>query len=286
MTWAVARTAICAVAVALLSAVVAGCMTQAQGDKLAREAQDREHRLEALEKGTKQERAQLHEEVQEAQKKVAELGEVLEKATQVVKRNSADAGYQVQQLQKKIAELEGQISDLANSIDQVKKQLDEQKTALDERITDFARRAGIDMPLDPSQIPADKDALFDAGRKAVQGDEQSKGRALLRVYLQRYPKDAKADDAQYLIGKSYLDQKKPATALGELRKVISNYPKGNMADEALMGMSEAFYQLHSCSDAKSALEALIRTYPHSHLVRQARKELRKVKRAPRSYCTN
>lgn len=264
--------------VAILVAT-AGCYSKSAGERLAREAADRERRIVSLEEGMSAERAAM-------ETKMAELERVLEQATSVVTRNSADIGTEVQRLREQIQVLEGEIAELRNELTGTQRALSEQQQEIDRRIQQFARKAGVDMPVDASQIPADPAEHFAAAQRAQQANDHSTARALFREYVTRYRDDARADDAQYAIGKTYLAEGRPASALAEFRKVIADFRTGDVVDRALFDMAEAFYALHACTDARSALEALISAHPRSPLVAQARTKLRDIQRAPRGYCTS
>lgn len=280
--------ALALVSAALSTTLVAGCFwtTKGEGEQLRAASGEQTRRLTKLETGALAERESLHAAVESAQVKVRELEDVLERATSVVTRNSADTGALVQQLQTQLAALEGQIAELRNTNEQLTRQLSTQRAEMDERITQVARKAGIDMPLPASEIPADKTEHFAAAYRAYQGSDYSRARALFREYLGRYAGDDQADNAQYWIGASYLQEGKPATALGELRKVIADYASGDAVDEALFDMGDAFYRLHACTDARATLEALVRTQARSPLLTRARDKLREIQRAPRGYCTS
>jgi TolA-binding protein len=133
------------------------------------------------------------------------------------------------------------------------------------------------VPLESSEIPEDKNAHWVALQKAYRINKHSYARALARAYVARYPKDARADDAQYMIGSSYLRQGQAAAALGEFQKVISNYRDGDAIDETLYDMAQAFLKVRACNDAGTALRALLKNHKDSPLYRQAQKDLRKVK---------
>jgi TolA-binding protein len=269
-----ARTALCFAALSLL-----GCYSKSSGERLAREASDRERRLVALEEGMSAERAEM-------ETKMAELERVLEQATGVVTRNSADLGTEVQRLREQLQVLEGELAEVRNELTSTQRALSEQQQEIDRRIQQFARKAGVDMPVDASQIPSDRAEHFAAAQRAHQGGDRSTARALYREYVTRYATDSHADDAQYAIGKTYLEDGRPASALAEFRKVIADFRTGDIVDRALFDMAEAFYALHACTDARSALEALIAAHPRSPLVQQARSKLRDIQRAPRGYCTS
>jgi TolA-binding protein len=267
--------AIGTLAVALALSGASGClMTTSDGEKLRNETNDRMLRLEAQ---SKQDRAELEE-------KLKELQQVLDQATEVLKRGSADVGAQVEQLRDQLNEASGQLAELQHRQDVYDQQLTAQQSQL---ATINASAASTPKPaVDPSQIPSDKGAHFAAAYSAYQGGDYDKARALWREYITRYPNDAKAGEAQYWIGACYTQQNKPATALGEYRKVISDYAKSGAVNVALYGMADAFYRLHACSDAKSAVAALIKRKPEGSLTERAKKLQKDISTAPKNYCTS
>ena len=267
-----------ALALALGGAFVSACMSTSDGETLRR-------RVRELEQGQTQQREDLRSEIDNAQTKVRQLEEVLDRATKVVTRASADTGAQVEQLQQQLMALEGQLAELRNEVQRQQTQLGEQQQENERQLKKLARHVGLDQSVDESEIPAEAEAHWAAAQQAFDQNQHSRARTLYRLFTQRHAQDERIDDAQYQIGMSYLREGRPATALGELREVIANHPRGNVADDALLAMGQAFYELHACTDARSALEALIRAHPRSDLIRQARQKLREVQRAPSSYCT-
>jgi TolA-binding protein len=216
--------------------------------------------------------------------KLKELEDGLERARALLTRDSADVGAQVQQNQQRMSEIEGKLDEMTHNLTGLIEQTAKARADLDERFKASAKPG--EYVLDPSQIPADKLAHFNAGYEAYKSSEHDKSRALFKEYLNRYGSDSKAGDAQYWIGASYLVQNKPATALGEYRKVIANYPKSPAVDTALYGMADAFFRLHACTDAKGAIEALIKRKPSKALEDRAKQLSRALKEAGKDYCTS
>jgi TolA-binding protein len=231
------------------------------------------------------EEQQRHER-EASQAKLAQLEEVLDRATKVVTRASADTGAQVETLQNQVMALEGQLAELRNEVQRQQAQLSEQQTDMDRQLKKLARHVGVDTTFDESQIPADADAHWAAAQQAYDQRAWARARALYRAFAERHRQDARVDDALYRSGMTWLQEDRPATALGDLRRVISDHPQGDAADDALFAMADAFYRLHACTDARAALEALLRAHPSSPLVAEARRKLRDVQRAPRGYCTS
>jgi TolA-binding protein len=261
-----------------LALASSGClMLASDGDELREQAKARDRRIEQLESQSKKNQ-------EEIEAKLRELQGVLDRATQVLTRGSADVGAQVEQLREQNAKLEGQVDELKHKLEMVDQQASAARADLDQQIAKL--RAGGKETLDPTQIPSDRTAHFQAATASYQAGDYEKARGLWREYLIRYPEDAKAGEAQYWIGASYTQQNKPATALGEYRKVIADFGKSGAINVALYGMADAFYRLHACTDAKSALDALLKRKPEPGLTDRAKKLQKQVVTSPKGYCTS
>jgi len=261
---------------ALLALGCSGClMFASDGDKLRTEGQARDRRIEQLEAQSTQNR-------QDVETKIAELQQVLDRATQVLTRGSADVGAQVEQMRDQLAAMEGSVDELRHKLEILDQEMTAQRADIDQQLAKL--RSGKEV-LDPSEIPADKAAHFKLAYDAYAGGEQEKARALFREYLLRYHDDAKAGEAQYWIGASYTTQNKPATALGEYRKVISDYGKSGAVNVALYGMADAFFRLRACTDAKAAVDALIKRKPDAALLERAKKLQKDIGSAAKDYCS-
>ncbi len=264
-----------------------GCLPKAEGDRLVREAEARDARIAELETALQTmdaQRAEMESALAEAREQVARLEEVLQRATDVVTRNSADLGTEVAGMRELIQALQGAVAELRNEAARTRTEAGAQLQELDRRIEALARRAGVDMPLEESEIPAEREAHFTAGEAAYRAGDQARARALLRVYVTRYGDDEKADDALLLIARAYLDQDRPASALADLRRLLSEFPRSDVADQALFRMGDAFYALHSCTDARGAWELLRSNHPRSRHASETRQKLRALRRAPRGHC--
>ena len=265
-----------AVSGVLCSLALSGClMTSGAGDEMRRQLEERMSELNARQ----EQRAQSLE------KKLQELSEGLENARQLLTRDSADVGAQVQAQQQRMAELEGQLAEMTHNLNDMIEQTAKARAELDDKLGKLTSKPG-EITLDPSQIPADKSAHFNAAYDAYKAADQDKARALFKEYVTRYPDDTKTGDAQYWVGATYLVQNKPATALGEYRKVIALYPKSPAVDTALYGMADAFYRLHACTDAKGALDALVKRKPSKTLEERAKQLTKAIKESPKGFCTS
>jgi TolA-binding protein len=264
---------------AVLSLAFQGCFlwtTSGEGDLLRTDVDAHGARLQKLEEAQTAQLEQLKSAEKQAQESISELEGVIERATSVVQRNSADVTVQVSELQTKLAMLEGGLAELSHTLEQMQ-QAQAQAAA-------NPSTAAAQPPAEA--VPADKNEHYALAYRAYSDRDFNKARALFRSYIERYRSDNQADNAQYWIGASYLVENRPATALAELRKVIENFRSGDAVDEALLDMAEAFYRLRACSDAKTTLSTLIKTQANSPLVGKAKQKLKDMKKLPKDYCTS
>ena len=256
------RELLAAVGLVALALQTGGCWTSAaEGEQLRTAAEARDRRITELETHTRQELAG----------RMQELESVLEQATALLKRNSADVGAEVQDMRTQLGTLEGQIAELRHQLETLEQQVATQRTQLEQR--------GSTAPAATVEPPADKRAHYDAAYAAYQQKDYETARALFRAFVQRYPDDAQAGNAQYWIGASYTQENRPATALGEYRKVISDHAKSSAVDVSLYGMADAFFRLRACSDAKAALDALLKRKPKADIKDRAKSLLDEVKKS-------
>lgn len=271
------RTGASAGFVLFIGLALSGCLTTSAGDEIRSAARAQEERIAQLEQASVQSREELDA-------KVRELEDVIERATQVVTRNSADAGAQVEAMREQLAKLEGLVEEMRHKVDAATAEQAQYRADLEGRIAAGGKPGGVKPVIDPALIPPDADGHYKAGQAAYQANEHEKSRALFREFLVRYPNDAKAGNAQYWIGASYLQENKPAAALGELRKVISDHAKSTAVNVALFGMADAFFRLKACPDAANAADALIKRKPDKALMDRIKKLASDIKKAPRGSC--
>lgn len=274
-------------ATACLASALGGCgiwTTSGEGDKLRADVDEHTARIRKIEKAQTDQLEQVKAAEIKAQKSIDELEQVIERATTVVQRNSADVTVQVSELQTKLAVVEGRMAELQFAIEELKKNAGAMASA---RPASSGGDVGTTpTPAPEQQIPADKNEHYATAYRAYSDRDFNKARTLFRAYIDKYKTDAQADNAQYWIGASYLVENRPATALAELRKVIENFRGGDAVDESLLDMAEAFYRLKACSDARTTLDTLIKTQPKSPLVDKAKQKLKDMRNLPKDACTS
>jgi len=83
----------------------------------------------------------------------------------------------------------------------------------------------------------------------------------LRAFVQRYPNDTLAGNAQYWLGETYYVRKDYANAAAVFAEGYQKYPKGGKAADDLLKLGMALGQLNQKADACRAFARLDRDFP-------------------------
>lgn len=262
---------------ALLLGTLPGCFaftTKHEGEVLRRDLKQLESKVSA-QGATIDERAK-------------KLDESLDRATKLLARNSADLGADVQHMTEEQARLTGEVATLKRDNEALRQDLATMKAQFEQALAGYGTRldalekggAGgrpVASPPGPPAAP-DKSALFDGASRKLQAGHTEDARKDLRLFLQKFPADERADDAQFLLGKSYLDDKQYEKAIGELQRVIDSYPNGDMADDAFFQAGTAAAEMKWCTDARAYFGVLLQRYPRSPFAKQAKEKLDELKK--------
>jgi tol-pal system protein YbgF len=104
-------------------------------------------------------------------------------------------------------------------------------------------------------------AAYEAAVAKVKAHDHDGAVSALRAFLDDFPKDDLADNAQYWLGEVYYDEKDWARSVVEFRATVDGYPRGNKVPDALLKMGYCFVQLGQDAKARSALQNVVDTYP-------------------------
>jgi len=250
--------------VAVLGAALPGCFwftTKHEGAELRRDVKGLQGRLDAQESVIGG--------------KVQKLDESLAKATKLLSTSSADLGLEVQKMSGELAALTGQLENLKRDLEIVQRDLQALKSDSSALIT---RLDALEKRNAGPTLPADKDSLWASAQQKLQASQYEPARRELRVYLQRFSQDPKADDAQYAIGDSYVRERQYENAIREFQRLIDSYAQSDLVDDAFYAAGGAAESMKWCTDARAYLGALVQRHPKSPLVKDAKKKLDRLKK--------
>lgn len=254
-----------------VAAATSGCfafVTKEEGRELKQQIDD----VKTLSAKNELRAAELAKELDEQLKR---LRSVVDEATKVVTRNSADVGLQVQKLQTDLAQLTGRIDDLQHAQDALTKQFQDYRAASDTKLEQLvnASTAAKNPPM-----PETPDALYAEADKRLTAAQWQEARRLFEAFVNRYPNDPRAARAQYNIGESFVGEKRLANAIGAYTKVVDNFPKSDAVPDAMYKNGLNFYALKYCGDAKVYFQELLKRYPRTSWKKEAGEQLKKLGR--------
>ncbi len=132
-----------------------------------------------------------------------------------------------------------------------------------------------DEPFQPPPVKKpDPDSYFNEALRVFKEDRSfPKARLLLNRFISSYPTNELADDAQYLIGESYFEEKNFERAILAFNKVQVDYANGDKAPDALLKEALAFLNLGDRASARELLGRVVRKYPGSEAEKTATERL-------------
>ncbi len=257
------------VAVSAFALSVSGCFaftTKEEGKAMA----DNIEQLKTRVTKSEQQVAELQKQHEE---EVAKLKGLIDEATKVVTRNSANLGQDVDKLKLDLAALAGRADTIESTLGGLSKSFNDFRAQSDTKLEQLtnATTAAKTPP-----IPDTPDGVFSEGKKRFDNKEWKDARRVFDAFIARYPTDPRAASAQYYIGESYLAEAKYANAIGAYAKVIENFPKSESVPDAMYKNGTAFYALKYCSDARVYFQELLKRYPHTTWKKDAQEQLKKL----------
>ncbi|HJZ87771.1 MAG TPA: tol-pal system protein YbgF [Polyangia bacterium] len=268
-----------AIGLALL-ALTPACYSKYEGEMMRKDVDQLKIKVDEMEKRS----ADLTQATTDAKAQLEKLKGLMEEATRLVTRNSADFGLKVEKMQQDLATLMGRVDEISHSLEAMQKDYQAWRAAADVRMEALGGKG----PGTLTTGPADKDSLFTQAKDKLAAGDHEDARRLLRQFITQYPQDARAAQAQLLHGESYFMQKKYAAAIGEFQKVIDQYPKSPAVEEAMFKIGLSFLELKYCTDAKTFLGETLKRYPRSSHAAQIHKALADIQRNAknRKACSN
>jgi len=257
-----------------------GCFwftSREDGDMLKEQTAKLEKQAQELEQAREKDRERYTEMITSAEKQVKELEKVLKEATEVLTRNSADFGADMEKIKENLRQMEGALAEIKHAIEEEQKARAEAEASQSRRLEEVARQSGIEVVIDPATIPTDKKEHFTLIEAAYKAGRYGEARTLAKIFIEKHPKDSNTDDAQMVIAKSYYKQKKYSSSLGAYQKIVDNYPKSSRMSEVMYLMGECFYSLGSCSDARTLYDSVVAKYPKSSWAKKAKTGIKKIK---------
>jgi tol-pal system protein YbgF len=97
-------------------------------------------------------------------------------------------------------------------------------------------------------------------------------------YVNAFPRNDLADDAQWYIGECYQQNGKFSEAVDAYNRVITNYPKGDRVPDAYYKRGVALSAMGQTDRARESFETLMKMFPDHDMARMAKQQLDRLNR--------
>ena len=235
------RTLSHAIIVAALVAPAGGCIAlKADQDEIAKEVD--KLRKEVL----AQSQAATHNDelADELEAKLAEVEDLL-------RRNQADLGLRVDNLEGDVNELRGEAENADFQASAARQELLETREDIDQRLTALEEKLN-----EATNIPETKSELLAEADKQFGKRNYKQARKLWRVFESRYGTDPKMPEVSFKIGLTYFSERDYKSALGEFYRVIQEDSNSDAVPDSLYYSGLAFAKLGQCQNAIAYFDAL------------------------------
>jgi TolA-binding protein len=250
-------------------------MTSGEGEAMHKEISDLRARLDEIDKRDK-----------EYKEQVVRLRKVLDEATSLLTRNSADVGAKAAKSEQDIAALQGRLDEMTHAQELQARQLADENQRLETRLGALEQTQNKIVDKVAPTMPDDKDQLWGQAGQRLASGQRDEGRRFYRTFAQRFPADPRAPQAYLNVGMSFVQEKKFANAVPEFNTVIEKFGTSPDVPEAMWQLARAFVELHFCTDARSLLGDLAKRYPKSARAADAKTELKAIAKLPKSACSS
>jgi len=270
------------------SAIVASAFALALLAAHPAAARDKEHQQLAADL------RMLQEQSQQLQNLLGQLGDALKAVNQrlddqgkINQKSFADQKLIIDTVSKDLAVVREKLDDTNTRVGSISQEVDALRQALQQatvpRQSTAAEPADGGAPGGPPAEPAAAASTIAVGvspQRLLDGARADYAAGLwdlaingFRAYITSFPKSDMADDAQVLIGNSYLQDGKFDKAVDAYDLAIRTYPSGNAIPEAYYKKGLAHRGLKQMDQARQAFEYVIKTYPQSDATLLARQAL-------------
>ncbi len=251
------------VCLVLTSLQLAGCVTYWRGKEMQTDIAAVQGQVEQLTEDQRTIRDHLKKTSTDLDARLAKLETSLTEAIEKLRTNSADSGLVMDDLQREIALLRGELATFQHKA----------------TLTQPQATPAIDAPAAGPQLPSDKAKLYEYGHERWKANECDEAvRAFMTLY-ERFPKYAYTDNGLALAADCQLNAKDHPASLRTLKIITQKYKKGDKIDDAFVLMADNFSALGQCERSILFLETVVKDYATSNRLKEAKRKLRAARRS-------
>lgn len=244
---------------------LSGCLPIWQARTMEEELSALQARQAELEEESAQRQELLAQMIEGAREDIEELGSVLKEAREILGRDSANLGADVQRNREEMGRLQGEVEELEFRFRRFNE-------AFDYYRADIELRLAEEWPQDPEELLA-------KGRQLREEGMLPQARRGLERFMSLHGDHRLAPVARLELAEVLFAQEQWVSAITEFQRLLSG--RASSADQkarAALRIGQAFVALGKCDDGSLFLETVVEDYPRSDDAVQARVELDRIKR--------
>ncbi len=231
---------------------------------------------------------------------------------QPLRKNQAEVGVQLDRIELELGRLSGQLEEASamytrngERISEIQQNQMESMLEVRQNVEDLQRALNVmaghlglqelavsskpssQKEKQPAKALSPSDSGQSANKQPAANAEEHYGNALnlfrsgqydgaregFQSYLERYPKSALADNAQFWLGECYYAEKSYGEAIAAYEKTIKDYPKSDKVSSAMLKQGMAFIELGDSTAGKILLKKVVKEYPSSNQAKIAKSKL-------------
>jgi len=235
---------------------------------------------------------------------------------QPLRKNQAEVGAQMDRIELELGRLSGQLEEASamytrngERISEIQQNQMESMLEVRKNVEDLQRALNVmaghiglqelavsskpssQKEKQPAKALSPSDSGQSANKQPAANAEEHYGNALnlfrigqydgaregFQSYLERYPKSALADNAQFWLGECYYAEKSYGEAIAAYEKTIKDYPKSDKVSSAMLKQGMAFIELGDSTAGKILLKKVVKEYPSSNQAKIAKSKLARTK---------
>lgn len=252
----------------LLSLFVSGCMPIWTGNRVQEELETVKMQQRVMMESSQAEKEELTRMIASGRTDIAEMRAVLDEARELLQRNSANLGVEVQQSREELERLRGKIEEVEFRFLRMEQALD-------------LFREDVDMRLGGGRgqeaLPTDPEKLIELATNRIEVQDFRTARRAMERFVSNNGSHSRISEALFLLGETYFMESQWVSAIFEYQKVIQDHQRSPRVALATYRIGESFVKMGKCSEAQLFFETVINDHPGARVVRDARQYVQDIK---------
>ena len=239
-----------------------GCVTYWQGKEMRADIAALQGQVEQLTDDQRTSRERFQAELETLKAKIDKASQRLNSAVDNLQTNTADSGLVIEDLQRELAMLKGDMAVL------------EHKRKAQ---TDGAESA-FGVPTVGPQLPNDPVELYRYGYEQKQAEDCPSALVAFFKLARDFPDYDRTDNGLALAAECQFAEQDYKGSMRTLKSLLDKYPKGDKADDALVLMHDNLMAVKKCKQALAFLESMVDGHPRSNRIKEAKAKLKKTRK--------